>query len=82
MAEAGKREKGDVYVRIEDAEGREIVVSSKLMILYGDAIRRTVEEMTSHLNNVRVVVEDFGALDFVIRARLEAALRKYGGEGE
>ncbi len=80
MVEAGTREKGDVLVSIEDANGREIVVKSKLQRLYGEAIRRTVEEMTEDVE-ARIVVEDFGALDWVIRARLEAAVRKYRGEG-
>ena len=78
--EAGKQDKGDVYVVIESAERKEIIVESKLQRLYGSAIRNTVEEITSDLENVRVRVEDQGALDFVLRARLEAAIRKWRGE--
>ncbi len=78
MIEAGTREKGDVFVSIEDGK-REVIVKSKLERLYGDAIRETVEEVTRGIE-AKIVVEDLGALDWVLRARLEAAIRKYGGE--
>ncbi len=78
MVESGTFEKGDVHVVIEEGE-KEIIVKSKLERLYGEAIRRTVEEMTSGLN-AKIIVEDQGALDWVIRARIEASLRKFRGE--
>jgi citrate lyase subunit gamma (acyl carrier protein) len=79
MIEAGTREKGDALVIIEDSDKREVIVHSKLERLYGKAIKQTVEEMTMEIN-AKIVVEDFGSLDWVLRARLEAAIRKYGGE--
>ncbi len=78
MIEAGTHEKGDVFVSIEEGK-REVIVKSKLERLYGDAIRETVEEVTREIEG-KIVVEDLGALDWVLRARLEAAIRKYGGE--
>ncbi|MCD6275679.1 MAG: citrate lyase acyl carrier protein [Thermoplasmata archaeon] len=81
MISAGTTEKGDVLVKIENSEKREIIVNSKLERLYGKAIRATVEEMTEGID-AKITVEDFGALDWVLRARLEAAIRKYGGEKE
>ncbi|ADD08777.1 citrate lyase acyl carrier protein [Candidatus Aciduliprofundum boonei] len=78
MIEAGTHEKGDVFVSIEEGK-REVIVKSKLERLYGDAIRETVEEVTRGIE-AKIVVEDLGALDWVLRARLEAAIRKYGGE--
>ncbi len=80
MVEAGTVEKGDVRVTIESGE-REIVVKSKLERLYGDEIRKTVDEMTSGLD-AKITVEDMGALDWVIRARIESAMRKFRGEKE
>ena len=79
MVEAGTHEKGDVWVLIEPSEHREVIVKSKLERLYGAAVRETVESMTSNIE-ARIVVEDYGALDWVLRARVESALRKYGGE--
>jgi len=78
MVEAGTHEKGDVFVSIEDGK-REVIVHSKLERLYGKAIRDTVEELTKGIE-AKIVVEDMGALDWVLRARLEAAIRKYRGE--
>ncbi len=80
MIEAGTNEKGDARVRIESGK-REIIVMSKLERLYGDAIHKTVEEMTEGID-AKIIVEDQGALDWVIRARIESAIRKYRGEKE
>jgi len=79
MVEAGTHEKGDVWVKIEPSEHREIAVKSKLERLYGNAVRNTVESMTSDIK-AKIQVEDNGALDWVLRARVESALRKYRGE--
>ncbi len=78
MVEAGTHEKGDVFVSIEDGK-REVIIKSKLERLYGEAIRDTVEELTREIE-AKIIVEDSGALDWVLRARLEAAIRKYRGE--
>ena len=80
MVEAGTTEKGDAHIIIEPGE-REIIVKSKLERLFGEAIRKTVEEMTNGID-AKITVEDFGALDWVLRARIEAAIRKYRGEEE
>ena len=79
MVEAGTKEKGDVFIRIKPSDRREIIVKSKLQRLYGKAIRQTAEELTMELV-AKIEVEDFGSLDWVLRARLEAAIRKFRGE--
>ncbi len=79
MVKAGTLEKGDVMVTIEESGEREIIIKSKLERLYGEAIRKTVEEMTTDIVG-KIYVEDMGALDWVIRARIEAAIRKFRGE--
>ena len=81
MVQAGTLEKGDARVTIEKSEKREIKIKSKLERLYGEAIKNTVEEMTSELA-ASIIVEDMGALDWVLRARIESALRKFRGEEE
>ena len=81
MVQAGTTEKGDVRVTIDDSPEREVLVKSKLERIFGEAIRATVEECTRDIT-AKIVVEDFGALDWVLRARIEAAVRKYRGEGE
>jgi len=81
MAKAGTPEKGDALVIIEPSEEREVYVESKIMAIYGEAIRKTVEEKTSGLV-ARIVVKDFGSLEWVLCARIEAAIRKFRGEEE
>ncbi len=76
MIEAGTQEKGDALVIIEESDKREVLVESKIMAIYGEAIRKTVEEVTAGLV-AKITVKDYGALDWVIRARLEAAIRKF-----
>lgn len=82
-ATAGTLESSDVFVTMEPHEGGlEIEIDSVVKNQYGDAIRAAVEDVMQHMQieNARVSVIDRGALDCVIRARVEtAALR---GKGE
>ena len=85
IATAGRRGadvRSDVHVSVEPtSKGElEIVIQSKVGSLYGDAIRTDVLELlqTAGVKSARVVVEDQGALPFVIAARVEAALRRAG----
>ncbi len=80
--QAGTEEKGDVLVVIEPAKKKEIVIKSKVQAMYGETIKNTVKEMTKNLKKVKVEVSDKGALEWVLRARMEAAMRKYRGEKE
>jgi citrate lyase subunit beta/citryl-CoA lyase len=85
-AEAGRRGpdvRSDCWVQIAPAtSGKiEIEVQSKVAVMYGEAIRRQLEEGLAHLGvaHARVRVEDAGAPPFVIAARLEAAARRAYG---
>ncbi len=80
--QAGTEEKGDVLVVIEPAKKKEIFIKSKVQVMYGEAIKNTVKEMTKNLKKVKVEISDKGALEWVLRARMEAAMRKYRGEKE
>jgi citrate lyase subunit beta/citryl-CoA lyase len=82
-AEAGPRGadvRSDAWIRVEQARsgGVEISLTSKVASLYGSAIRRQLETGCRELGleNVRVEVEDGGAVPFVLAARLEAAVRR------
>jgi citrate lyase subunit beta/citryl-CoA lyase len=85
--EAGRRGddvRSDLHVVIERKgsgdSGIDLTVESKVDALYGDAIRTTVLETLDDLGveDVRVTVEDQGALPWVIAARTEAAARAAG----
>lgn len=85
QAEAGRRGRdvrSDCWVRIAltDGGGVTIRLQSTVERMYGDAIRRQVAESLSALGvvNADVEMEDAGALPFVLRARVEAAVRRLG----
>ena len=82
-ASAGTLESSDAYVEIEPgAGGVEIQVESVVLERFGEAIRGTVREVLAELGvtDARVRVADRGALDCVIRARVETAVRRGRGE--
>ncbi|HGH3371692.1 citrate lyase acyl carrier protein [Kluyvera intermedia] len=74
---AGTQESSDLMVKIAPADGElEIVIHSEVMKQFGEQIRQVVEE-TLQAMAVRqglIIVEDKGALDCVIRARLQSAI--------
>ncbi|HPX70639.1 MAG TPA: citrate lyase acyl carrier protein [Bacillota bacterium] len=77
-AVAGTLESSDVYVEAEPAEKLEISIDSAVEAQFGDAIRNSVREVAAALgvDGARLRVKDRGALDCVIRARVETALRR------
>lgn len=81
-ATAGTTDASDLTVTVSLASGkREIVVDSIVAAQFYDAIVKTVNQVLDErkLEDVHVEIHDKGALDFAIRARLEAALEKAGG---
>ncbi|POT54619.1 citrate lyase acyl carrier protein [Citrobacter amalonaticus] len=80
---AGTLESSDVLVRITpapDAQSVAIVIASSVEKQFGDAIRATVHNVLTdhHITGIDVAVEDKGALDCVLRARLMCALVRAG----
>ena len=78
-ASAGTVESSDVLVHIAPNEsGIEIDVESVVLFQFGDAIRSAVLETLQEqgVENARVRVMDRGALDCVIRARVETAVMR------
>ena len=74
---AGTQESSDLMVKIAPAHGElEIVIHSEVIKQFGEQIRQVVEE-TLRAMAVRqglIIIEDKGALDCVIRARLQSAV--------
>ncbi len=82
-ATAGTLESSDVFVSLEPCDaGLEIEIDSVVKNQYGDAIRAAVEDVLKEQNvtAARVSVVDRGALDCVIRARVETAVLRGKGE--
>ena len=75
-ASAGTMESSDVYVQIEPSAGLEIQVESVVYNQFGQAIREVVTEVLQEQGveaaSVRII--DRGALECVIRARVETAI--------
>ena len=79
---AGTLESSDAYVEVEPAEALEIELQSVVLAQFGDAIEQAVRAVLAEcgVEKVRVKVMDRGALECVIRARVETALLR-GREG-
>ena len=80
-AVAGTLESSDVMVRIEPLEDTQEVsvqITSSVEKQFGDAIANIVQEMiTQHdIQGAQIIVDDKGALECVLRARLEALLAR------
>lgn len=81
-ASAGTLESSDVYVEIEPNEGGiEIALDSVVIDQFGDAIYRAAQEVLAEqgVKNARLRLVDRGALDCVIRARVETAVARGKG---
>jgi citrate lyase subunit beta/citryl-CoA lyase len=84
-AEAGRHGddvRSDCWVRITPTQsgGIELDLKSKVESMYGDSIRALVAEELAALGvgHAKVEIEDYGALPFVIMARVECAVRRCG----
>lgn len=79
---AGTLESSDAYVEVTPADGLEITLESVVENQFGDSIRRSVREVLEEhgVTDADVRVVDRGALDCVIRARVETAILRGKGE--
>lgn len=78
-ASAGTLESSDAYVELEPGTGKiEIQLDSVVERQFGDHIRQVVMEVlqAQGVTNARVKLVDRGALDCVIRARVETAVER------
>jgi citrate lyase subunit gamma (acyl carrier protein) len=81
-ASAGTMESSDVYVQIEPGKGLDIQLESVVLNQFGDAIREVVTEVLKEqgVENAAVRIVDRGALECVIRARVETAILRGKGD--
>ena len=75
-AVAGTLESSDAQVRIATANTLETELNSSVGNQFGGDILATIHDVLKQfeVSNAQVIVEDKGALDCVLRARLKAAL--------
>jgi citrate lyase subunit gamma (acyl carrier protein) len=78
-AQAGTFESSDIIILIEpqpENTGRTVEVESTVMFQYGENIKSVIEDMLNQfqISDVHIIAKDKGALELVIRARLETAI--------
>lgn len=81
-ASAGTMESSDAYVEITPGTGVQIQLESVVAQQFGQAIDAVVREVLAEqgVQNANVRVVDRGALECVIRARVETAILRGKGE--
>jgi len=80
---AGSLESSDLLVKVSPASTRDIVINSAVFKQFGKQINRVVTETLDALSisTGSIIIEDKGALDCIIRARVQTAvLRGCGSE--
>ena len=79
-AYAGTLESSDVFVQIEPISTDEIKIEleSSVLEMYGEDITTLIQDTITKLevSFVHVKVQDKGALDYVIKARLQSAISR------
>lgn len=78
-AKAGTMESSDIYVMVHPNNGGiQIDIESIVIKQFGKQIEKTIRETLDKLQveNALVVAKDRGALDYTIRARVEAAIKR------
>ena len=80
---AGTQESSDLMVKIDPAHGElEVVIHSEVIKQFGEQIRQVVNDTLRAMNVHQglIIIEDKGALDCAIRARLQSALMRAADE--
>ena len=69
-------ESSDAYVEIEPTTGLDITLESVVAQQFGESIRQVIRDVLEEngVENAKVRVVDRGALECVIRARVETAI--------
>ena len=81
-AAAGTMESSDAYVEIEPAKELTVQLESVVKVQFGDSILAVVQDVLKEngVENAAVRVVDRGALECVIRARVETAINRGKGD--
>ena len=79
---AGSLESNDVLVTVKEADGINISIKSIVYDFFKNQIEKVIKDTLAELKieNISVSVEDKGALDYTIKARLLTAISRMEGE--
>ncbi len=81
-ATAGVLENNDIFVVVEpNGNGIDLHLESTVCNQFGEEIEKTVQDVLNEfkIENIKIQLKDRGAVDYAIRARVEAALKRAGG---
>jgi citrate lyase subunit gamma (acyl carrier protein) len=80
IAQAGTIESSDCLVTVKHDDGIKIVIESTVFDAFGDQIEAVIKKTLSlkKIENIYVHIQDKGALDYAIEARLLTALKRLG----
>lgn len=81
-AKAGSLESNDLMIMIEPSDKLDITLNSVVKEQYGDKILKAINEVldVEGVTKANIVIEDKGALDFTIRARMRTAIERSQNE--
>lgn len=79
-ASAGTENKSDIQITVAEHDSNDVQITVKSVVKqqFGAAIHQTIYNVAEHMrmSGVQIVADDYGAPDFVIEARVEAALKR------
>lgn len=81
----GNEKDSDALVTVDlNFTGIEVEIESKLKKMFGKLMEKAVREVLAEMKveNAKVKVQDFGALDFVIKGRTRTAVRRAMAGGD
>ncbi len=83
-AMAGTLESSDLLVKVMPNTGIEIIINSDVNKQFGDQIRAVVNNTLNELNltDGLIIIDDKGALDCAIKARVQCAVLRGAEETE
>jgi citrate lyase subunit gamma (acyl carrier protein) len=80
VAKAGTLESNDILIMVSPNEngGVELQLESIVIKQFGDQIRKVILDKVDEMNidNISIKAQDKGALDYVIAARVETAIKR------
>lgn len=80
-AVAGTLESSDVYVKVEPCDTLEIAIESVVYNQFAEEIEASVRAVLAGMGveSGKISINDKGAIDCVIQARVETAIKRAGG---
>ena len=81
-AKAGSLESNDLMIMIEPSDKLDITLNSVVKEQYGDKILKAIKQVLDEegVTKANIVIEDKGALDFTIGARMRTAIERSQNE--